>query len=186
MAAERVFGDQLGDWKRSAYCGEPRATAVGNEMILVGWVHRRRDHGGVIFVDLRDRTGLCQVVFNPDNLSPDDFAQAHQLKDEFVLAVRGRVQDRPEGTVNPNLPTVEIEVMTSSVEILNTSRPMPFRLDEYTHVNEDARLKYRFLDLRRPEMQRNFIMRHNLYQVVRRYLSDHGYLEFSTPILTKS
>src|SRR5690606_25161907 len=118
--------------------------------------------------------------------SADEFAKAHDLRDEYVLAIRGTVRPRPEGTVNTNLPTGEIEVDTKHFEILNTSRPMPFRLDEYTNVNEDARLKYRFLDLRRPEMQKNFLMRHKLGQVTRGYLSDNGFIEFTTPILTKS
>ncbi|MBX7245368.1 MAG: aspartate--tRNA ligase [Candidatus Sumerlaeaceae bacterium] len=171
---------------RTCYCGEVRASHTGQEIVLKGWVHRRRDHGGVIFVDLRDLTGLCQVVFNPDNLSAADFETAGRLKDEFVLAIRGTVRPRPEGTVNPNLGTGEIEVMVSQFEILNSCKVLPFKLDEYTNLNEDIRLKYRFLDLRRPEMQRNFLMRHKFYQVVRNYLSDSGYLEFTTPILTKS
>ena len=172
--------------KRTCYCSEVRSSQNGQEVILKGWVHRRRDHGGVIFVDLRDRTGLCQVVISPETLPQDQFDKAHELRDEYVLAVRGTVRPRPEGTVNANLPTGEIEINTTQFEILNPSRPLPFRLDEYTNVNEDARLKYRFLDLRRPEMQKNFMMRHKLAQVTRGYLSDNGFLEFSTPILTKS
>ncbi len=172
--------------KRTGYCGEVSTSQVGQDVLLKGWVHRRRDHGGVIFVDLRDRTGLCQVVLSPETLAAEVFEQAHQLRDEYVLAIRGTVRNRPEGTVNPNLPTGEIEINTTSFEILNTCQPLPFRLDEYSNVNEDARLKYRFLDLRRPEMQRNFVMRHKMYQVVRNYLSESGYLEFTTPILTKS
>ena len=162
--------------KRTCYCGEVRKSHIGSTVVLKGWVHRRRDHGGVIFVDLRDRTGLCQVVLNPETLPAETFDAAHSLKDEFVLAIRGTVRARPEGTVNPNLPTGEIEVATQEFEILNTSQPIPFRLDEYSNVNEDARLKYRFLDLRRPEMQRNFVMRHKMYQVVRQFLSEDGYL----------
>jgi len=176
----------LSSEKRTGFCGEVTTAQVGQEVVLKGWVHRRRDHGGVIFVDLRDRTGLSQVVLSPETLAADVFEQAHQLRDEFVLAVRGLVRNRPEGTVNPNLPTGEIEINTTEFEILNTCQPLPFRLDEYSIVNEDARLKYRFLDLRRPEMQRNFVMRHQMYQVVRNYLSDAGFLEFTTPILTKS
>jgi aspartyl-tRNA synthetase len=178
--------EALSQEKRTCYCGEVTPALNGQDIVLKGWVHRRRDHGGVIFVDLRDRTGLCQVVISPETLSPVAIEKAHDLRDEFVLAIRGTVRPRPEGTVNPNLPTGAIEVDTKEFEILNTSRPLPFRLDEYTNVNEDARLKYRYLDLRRPEMQKNFIMRHKLAQVTRRYLSDSGFLEFSTPILTKS
>lgn len=176
----------LASEKRSSYCGDLRRTDVGSEQILKGWVHRRRDHGGVIFVDLRDRTGLTQVVFNPDRLSPAAFEQASRLRDEFVLVLRGQVEQRPAGLENPNLLTGEIEVMVSEFEILNTSQTMPFKLDEYAKVNEDVRLKYRFLDLRRPEMQKNMMVRHKLYQVVRRYFSDNGFLEFTTPVLTKS
>ncbi len=172
--------------KRTCYCGEVRASHIGQEVVLKGWVHRRRDHGGVIFVDLRDRTGLCQVVLSPENFPAEEFEKAHDLRDEFVVAVRGTVRNRPEGTLNPNLATGEIELNTLQFEILNTCRPLPFRLDEYSNVNEDARLKHRFLDLRRPEMQKNFMMRHQLNQITRRFLSDNGFLEFATPILTKS
>ncbi len=178
--------DSLSHVSRSCYCGEVTPQHNGQEIVLKGWVHRRRDHGGVIFVDLRDRTGICQVVISPETLPADVFEKAHALRDEFVLAIRGTVRPRPEGTVNPNLPTGEIEVDSKQIDILNTCRPLPFRLDEYSNVNEDARLKHRFLDLRRPEMQKNFIMRHKLAQVTRRYLSDNGFLEFQTPILTKS
>ncbi|MCX7019473.1 MAG: aspartate--tRNA ligase [Candidatus Sumerlaeota bacterium] len=176
----------IGGERRTCYCGEVRPAHIGQQIVLKGWVHRRRDHGGVIFVDLRDRTGLCQVVFNPENLSADVFEQASRLKDEFVLAVRGTVRERPEGTLNPNLPTGAIEALVSEFDILNFCQPMPFKLDEYTTVNEEQRLIYRFLDLRRPEMQRNFFMRHKFYQVVRAYLSGQGFLEFTTPVLSNS
>lgn len=172
--------------QRSCYCGEVTSALVGQEVVLKGWVHRRRDHGGVVFVDLRDRTGISQVVISPETLSAEEFEKSAALRDEFVLAIRGKVRPRPEGTVNPNLATGEIEIDTLEFEIQNTCQPLPFRLDEYSNVNEDARLKYRFLDLRRPEMQKNFILRHKLYQVVRSYLSETGFLEFTTPILTKS
>ena len=170
--------------QRTCYCGEVRTAHIGQEILLKGWVHRRRDHGGVIFVDLRDREGLCQVVFDPDLLA--NFADAHGLRDEFVLAVRGKVRRRPEGTVNPNLATGEVEVMLSAFEILNPSATLPFKLDEHARVNEDVRLRYRYIDLRRPEMQRNFVMRHKMYQVVRNHLGAAGFLEFTTPVLTKS
>ena len=176
----------VGESKRTCMCGEVRASNVGETIVLKGWAHRRRDHGGVIFVDLRDRTGLCQVVFEPDTLAPEAFEEAGRLRDEYVLAVRGRVRPRPEGTVNPNLATGEIEVLVLEFETLNTSRPLPFKLDEFTSVNEDVRLRYRFLDLRRPEMQRNLLMRHRMYQVVRNFFSGEGFLEFTTPVLTKS
>jgi aspartyl-tRNA synthetase len=159
---------------------------VGQILLLKGWVHRRRDHGGVIFVDLRDRTGLCQIVFDPQALSAEAFDAAGALRDEYVLAVRGLVRRRPEGTENPNLATGEVEVLVQEFEVLNTCKTLPFKLDEYTTVNEDVRLRYRFLDLRRPETQRNFLLRHKLFQVVRQYFSENGFLEFTTPILTKS
>jgi aspartyl-tRNA synthetase len=193
---QQKSGTSFTDEKRTCYCGELRAADTGKVVVLKGWVHRHRDHGDVLFLDLRDRTGIVQVVLNPLRVGSENTevtaemerasADAHRIRDEFVIAVRGKVRPRPEGTVNANLPTGEIEVYTDEFEILNTCQTLPFRLDEYTHVNEDARLKYRFLDLRRPEMQRNFMMRHKLYQVVRRYLSDAGFLEFTTPILTKS
>jgi aspartyl-tRNA synthetase len=171
---------------RSNYVGEVRASHIGQTLILKGWVHRRRDHGGVIFVDLRDRTGLCQIVFDPQVLNAEAFDAAGALRDEYVLAVRGTVRRRPEGTENPNLATGEVEVLVQEFEVLNTCKTLPFKLDEYTTVNEDVRLRYRFLDLRRPEMQRNFFLRHKLFQVVRQYFSENGFLEFTTPILTKS
>ncbi len=171
--------------KRSCYCGEVTAKNIGETMTLKGWAYSRRDHGGIIFVDLRDRTGVCQIVFDPDVLK-DTFAMAHGLRDEYVLAIEGTVCHRPEGTVNPNLPTGEVEILVKDFEILNTARVLPFKLDDYAKVNEDVRLKYRFLDLRRPEMQKKFFLRHKLYQVVRRSLSDQGFLEFTTPILSKS
>jgi aspartyl-tRNA synthetase len=171
---------------RTCYCGEVRATHIGQAIVLKGWAHRRRDHGGVIFVDLRDRDGLCQVIFNPEHIAVGEFEQAGQLRDEFVLAVRGSVRRRPEGTENPNLPTGEVELLVDEFEVLNTCRPLPFKLDEFTSVNEDVRLKYRFLDLRRPEIQRNFFLRHKLFQEVRQYYSDNGFIEVTTPVLTKS
>ncbi len=171
---------------RTCYVGEVRPEHIGQSLILKGWVHRRRDHGGVIFVDLRDRTGLCQIVFDPQALSSEAFDAAGALRDEYVLAVRGTVRRRPEGTENPNLATGQVEVLVAEFEVLNTCKTLPFKLDEYTTVNEDVRLRYRFLDLRRPEMQRNFFLRHKLFQVVRQYFSENGFLEFTTPILTKS
>jgi len=172
--------------KRSMYCGEVRKSNLGQTLVLKGWVHRRRDHGGLIFIDLRDRTGLCQVVLNPEGLGPDRFAEAHSLRDEYVLAVRGEVVARSPETVNPKLPTGEIEVVVAEWEVLNPAQLTPFKIDEYQTVNEEKRLQYRFLDLRRPEMQRNFVMRSKAYQAIRRFLSDEGFIEFETPILTKS
>jgi aspartyl-tRNA synthetase len=172
--------------KRTMYCGEVRKSDVGRVLVLKGWVHRRRDHGGLIFIDLRDRTGWVQVVLNPEGLGPDRFAEAHSLRDEYVLAVRGEVVPRSPETVNSKIPTGEVEVKISEWEVLNAARPTPFKIDEFQSVSEEIRLRYRYLDLRRPEMQRNFVMRSKACQAVRRFLTDEGFLEVETPILTKS
>jgi aspartyl-tRNA synthetase len=177
---------ELATKKRTHYCGDLRRDHIGQIVVLKGWVHRRRDHGGLIFIDLRDRTGLCQVVLNPETMNRDDFDKAHALRNEYVLAVEGCVNARPEGTVNPNIATGEIEVPANHFELLNPAAPLPFRLDEYTAVNEDVRLRYRYLDLRREEMRRNILTRANLYSVVRNYLNAQGFIEVETPILTKS
>ena len=176
----------LNEAPRTCYCGDPRAKDVGKTLVLKGWVHHRRDHGGLIFIDLRDRTGLCQVVLDPSRMNPDTFKQAHAIRSEYVLAVRGKLTPRIEGCVNPNLPTGEVELEVEEFEILNSSRPVPFPLDEYGHVNEDVRLKYRYLDLRRPEMQRNMTQRARVMRAVREYLDNTGFLEIETPILNKS
>ncbi|MCX8036482.1 MAG: aspartate--tRNA ligase [Candidatus Sumerlaeia bacterium] len=171
---------------RSCYCGELRRSHIGQRLVLKGWIHRRRDHGGLIFIDLRDREGLCQIVLNPQEMNPEKFEQAHRLRDEWVLAIEGVVRERPEGTGNPNLPTGEVEVVADRFEILNVSEPLPFKLDEYASVNEMVRLKYRYLDLRRPEMQRIIRGRAKFVGVVRRYFDSIGFIEVETPILTKS
>jgi len=176
----------LNETPRTCYCGDPRAKDVGKTLVLKGWVHHRRDHGGLIFIDLRDRTGLCQVVLDPSRMNPDTFKQAHAIRGEYVLAARGKLTPRIEGCVNPNLPTGEVELEVEEFEILNSSRPVPFPLDEYGHVNEDVRLKYRYLDLRRPEMQRNMTQRARVMRAVREYLDNTGFLEIETPILNKS
>ena len=170
---------------RSHYCGELNASHVGEEVLLCGWAHRRRDHGGVIFIDLRDHRGLVQVVFDPD--APDTFRLAEQVRSEYVLAVRGRVRPRPEGTENPELPTGAIEVLGQSLEILNRSEPPPIQLDEHSHpVSEEIRLRYRYLDLRRAEMQARLRTRSKIVQCLRSFLDAQGFLEMETPILTKS
>ncbi len=151
----------------------------------MGWVLRRRDHGGVIFIDLRDREGLTQVVFNPE-VNPEVHAKAHQLRSEWVLAVRGRVDARPADMANPKLVTGEIEVLVEELRILNTSETPPFPLDEDTEVSDNLRLQYRYLDLRRPEMAANLIMRHRAVQSIRNYLNDRGFLDIETPMLTRS
>ncbi len=171
--------------KRTHYCGNLSISNVGEEVILMGWVNRRRDHGGVIFIDLRDREGLAQIVFNPD-ISPDSHRNAHSIRSEFVLAVRGKVQGRPAGMENPDLKTGAIEVMVTELEILSEAKTPPFVLNEDAEVSEVVRLKYRYLDLRRPEMQKNIILRNNIAAETRRYYQENGFIEVETPVLTKS
>src|ERR1043165_6571682 len=146
MAQERVFNDSLGDWKRSLYCGELRADAVGRELTMVGWVLTRRDHGGLIFVDLRDRSGVLQVVFNPE-VDPTAHEKAKQIRSEDVIGVRGVLQKRPEETLNPDLATGEVELTGKELKLLNASQVPPFTIDVETEANENNRLKYRYLDL---------------------------------------
>ncbi|MDR1204162.1 MAG: aspartate--tRNA ligase [Peptococcaceae bacterium] len=171
--------------KRSCYCGEVRAAHVGQELVLMGWTHRRRDHGGVIFVDLRDREGLVQVVFNPE-IGGEQFGKAETIRGEYVLAVKGTVRPRPEGTVNENLKTGAVEVLASELRILNTAKTPPFYILDQVDVDENIRLKYRYLDLRRPEMQRTLILRHRVAQIIRTYLSENQFLEIETPMLINS
>ena len=157
---------------------------VGSVIKLCGWIHRRRDHGGVIFFDLRDESGVVQVVYNPDD--EDSFALAESCRNEYVISVEGKVRERPEGAVNPEMDTGEIEVVGSSLEILNSSLPTPFQLDEYASVGEETRLKYRFLDLRREEMQKNLRLRSKTSKCVRDYLEANEFIEIETPLLTKA
>jgi aspartyl-tRNA synthetase len=168
---------------RSHYCGELNAALVERTVTLCGWAHRRRDHGGVIFIDLRDREGLAQVVFDPDRAQA--FAIAERVRSEFVLQVTGRVRRRPEGTVNPELRSGEVEVLAHEVEILNPSVPVPFQLDEQ-NLNENTRLTYRVLDLRREVMQKNLRLRYRTAMAVRNYLDAHGFIDIETPMLTRS
>ena len=157
---------------------------MGETLRLSGWVFRRRDHGGLIFADLRDVTGIVQVVFSPD-ISTDAHEKAGDIKQEYVISVTGRVEKRPEGTENPNIPTGKIEVLVSSFEVLNTCRSLPFQLEE-EEPNESLRLRYRYLDMRRPEIQKTFVERSHAYKVTRDYLTSMGFFEFETPFLTKS
>jgi aspartyl-tRNA synthetase len=166
-------------------CGQLRAEDAGTRVSLAGWVHRRRDHGGLVFVDLRDRWGITQVVFNPD-MDPQAHARAERLRNEYVVRVEGTVHQRPEGLANPNLPTGEIEVVADDVEILNEAKTPVFYLNDDSEVDEALRLKYRYLDLRRQRMQRNIILRHEVVRYIRNYLSDRGFVEIETPILIKS
>ena len=169
---------------RSNYCGALSARHVGEHVTLAGWVHRRRDHGGVIFLDVRDRTGIVQVVFDPD--TPESFALADKVRSEYVLSISGRVRARPSGTVNADMATGEIEVLGTALEILNSSPTPPFQLDEFSDAGEDIRLRYRYLDLRRPEMQQRLQIRAKIASAIRRHLENTGFLEIETPILTRA
>jgi aspartyl-tRNA synthetase len=170
---------------RSHYCGDLHAGLIDETVRLSGWVHRRRDHGGVIFVDLRDRSGLVQVVFDPDR--PEMFALAEQVRSEYVLAVEGRVRRRPEGTENPNMATGEVEVLAQSLEVLNRAETPPFQLEDYhSDTSEEVRLRYRYIDLRRPEMQARLRVRSRITATLRAFLDAEGFLDIETPILTKS
>ncbi len=177
--------DILGEMRRTHTCCELGAADVGKEVVLMGWVQRRRDHGGVIFVDLRDREGLSQVVFNPE-VSQEVHDKAQAIRSEYVLGVRGKVGRRPEGMTNSNLKTGEIEVMITELKILNPAATPPFLIEDNVEVSENIRLKYRHLDLRRPHLQKNIIMRHKAAVVVRQYLNNLGFLDIETPFLTRS
>ena len=179
------MADKLGDMRRTNTCGQLGAADVGREVVLMGWVLRRRDHGGVIFVDLRDREGITQVVFNPE-LAPEAHARAEAIRSEFVLGVRGQVRNRPEGMVNPNLATGAIEIMASELKILNPAQTPPFLIEDIVEVSEGTRLKHRHIDLRRPRLQSNLILRHRAAATVRNYLNGLGFLDLETPFLTKS
>ncbi|MBM4298707.1 MAG: aspartate--tRNA ligase, partial [Deltaproteobacteria bacterium] len=183
--AERLFTDQLGDWKRSCYCGEVRPASVGNELILTGWVHSRRDHGGVIFVDLRDRSGICQVVFDPEIDAPSH-EKAKQLRAEDVLAVRGKLAKRSAETINPELATGQVELKSAELRLLNASAVPPFIVEDETDANENTRLKYRYLDLRRPQSLGPLLLRYRMTKLIRDYLDGLGFIDVETPVLTKS
>lgn len=175
----------LGSWRRTYSCGELKAENIGEEVTLMGWVQRRRDHGGVIFIDLRDREGLSQVVLNPE-VSKDVHNLGENIRSEYVIAVKGEVKHRPEGTVNDSLPTGEVEVYVDKLKILNKSETPPFVIEDYSNANEDIRLQYRYLDLRRPVLQSNIVTRHSLIRVIREFLYERGFLDVETPFLTKS
>ncbi|QJQ96669.1 MULTISPECIES: aspartate--tRNA ligase [Halomonadaceae] len=169
---------------RSHYCGQLNETQVDEQVTLCGWVHRRRDHGGVIFLDMRDRDGVAQVVVDPD--TQEAFATADRARNEYVLRITGRVRVRPEGTQNPNMPTGMIEVLAKKVEVLNTAATPPFQLDEHGKVGEEVRLKHRYIDLRRPEMIEKLRLRSRISHNVRAYLEGQGFLDIETPILTRA
>ena len=170
--------------KRTHKCNQVTEDLIGQEISVTGWIHRRRDHGGVIFFDLRDEDGLVQVVYNPD--SESTFSLAETCRNEFVIFSSGLVRKRPDGTENSNLETGQVEIVATQLEILNPSLPIPFQLDEYTSVGEETRLKYRFLDLRRPEMQENLRLRSKVSSVFRSFLTKQDFIEIETPILTKA
>jgi aspartyl-tRNA synthetase len=169
---------------RSQYCGELDSASIDKTVTISGWVHRRRDHGGVIFLDVRDRAGILQVVFDPDLEA--SFNTADRVRSEYVIEVTGLVRSRPEGTINKNMATGEIELLGREITVLNVAKTPPFPLDEYSDVGEDVRLRYRFMDLRRPEMQQKLILRSKITSSVRRHLEDQGFLDIETPILTRA
>ncbi len=181
----KMMIDLLGDLRRTDYCGDLRDKDVNREVTLLGWVQRRRDLGGLIFVELRDRQGIVQVVFNPE-LNRDAHEKAQSLRSEFVVGIRGKVVTRPQGTSNPKLKTGEIEVIAHELRILNPSKNPPFLIEDEEEVAENVRLQYRYLDLRRPKLQQNLILRHRVAKEVRNYFDALGFLEVETPMLTKS
>lgn len=171
--------------KRDHFCGVLTKKAVGREAVLAGWIKKRRDHGGIIFIDLGDKTGLTQLVFNPD-IDKESHSQANSLREGWVIAVAGKVEARPEETINPKLNTGEIEVMVRNLEILNVSQPFPISIEDEIETGEEMRLKYRYLDLRRPIMQRNLKLRYQVSKEVRSFLNKKGFIEIETPFLTRS
>jgi aspartyl-tRNA synthetase len=175
----------LGNWKRTDHCGSLGVKDLEREVIIMGWVQSKRDHGGLIFVDLRDREGIVQIVFNPQ-LSKESHEKAGLLKDEWTIAVKGTVKRRPPETLNPNIKTGEVEVIAKEIKILNTSKPLPFSIEDEIKVDELLRLEYRFLDLRRPIMKENLLLRHEIVSATRNYLNSNGFIEIETPYLTRS
>lgn len=182
---DTVSLDSLGDWTKSHDCNSLGSPNIGETVILMGWVQRRRDHGGLIFVDLRDREGITQVVFDPQH-DVRAHERAHVLRNEFVIAVRGTVRSRPDGMTNPKLRTGEIEVIVQELRILNSSATPPFQIEDDVDTSENVRLRYRYLDLRRPSMYRNLYLRHRVAQLTRNYFASHGFVEVETPVLTRS
>ncbi|MBU2621684.1 MAG: aspartate--tRNA ligase, partial [Proteobacteria bacterium] len=177
--------DILGKMRRTHNCCELVWGDAGSEVVLMGWVQRRRDHGGVIFVDLRDREGITQVVFNPD-LNKEVHEKAHAIRSEYVIGIKGKVSMRPEGMANPNLKTGGIEVFATELKILNEAATPPFQIEDTVDVSENVRLKYRHIDLRRPDIQKNLILRHKAAASVRQHLNGLGFIDIETPVLTKS
>src|SRR3954453_1143045 len=180
-----VVLDFLGDLQRTHMCGDLRASNAGQTVLLMGWAHRRRDHGAVIFIDMRDRTGHTQAIFHED-VDPAVHKRAEEVRAEYVIAVQGTVELRSKETVNPNMPTGEVEVVANKIWILNESKTPPFPMEENVEVSEDVRLKYRYVDLRRPQMQRNIILRSKVAFAVRQQLNELGFMEIETPFMTRS
>ncbi|MCC3145354.1 aspartate--tRNA ligase [Halanaerobium sp. Z-7514] len=179
------MGETIKDFKRTHLCGEISKKNKGEEIIIMGWVQKRRDHGGVIFADIRDRSGIVQVVFNPD-IGEDSFAKADQLRSEYVVAIKGEVELRPEGNINPDIYTGEIEIKSNELRILDKAKTPPIQVEDDIDAGEDIRLKYRYLDLRRPKMTKIMGLRHKITKATRDYLDENGFWEIETPILTKS
>lgn len=178
--------ETLEGMKRTHHCGDLRKNEVGQEVVVCGWVSRRRDHGGLIFVDLRDRSGLVQVVYDEAAMGEEAFHKAETLRSEFVIGVRGKIRARAEETINPHMDTGEIEIVCEELRVLNTAKTPPFYIQDNVDVDEMLRLKYRYLDLRRPEMQKNIMLRHRVTKVMRDYFDRNGFLEIETPMLCKS
>ena len=172
--------DLLGTLKRTHYCGEVNTADIDKEVVVMGWVNRRRDHGGLIFIDLRDIKGLVQVVFD-QKIGSDAFAKAEKVRNEYVLAARGKVRKRPEGTVNPELATGEIEIVAQELLLLNAAETPPFDLSADQDLGEQIRLQYRYLDLRRPSLQNNLRLRNQVVKIIRDYLYNLNFIEVETP-----
>jgi len=185
MKKSKEVIEPMGSWKKTNSCGELRKDDIGKEVILMGWAQSRRDHGGLIFIDLRDREGITQIVFDPED-SAEAHTKAHIIKNEYVLAVKGKVVSRLTGSKNPNMPTGEIEIKASQVKILNISDTLPFNINDKIEINDNLRLKYRYLDLRQSKMQRNLHLRHQVCMEIRNYLNSKKFLDIETPFLTKS
>ncbi|MDR2443225.1 MAG: aspartate--tRNA ligase [Deltaproteobacteria bacterium] len=179
------MSESMAGLKRSHYCADINENLLDQEVTIMGWVQHRRDHGGLVFIDLRDRTGLVQTVFNPQE-DPATHEKSHDLRAEYVLALRGRVRRRPQDMVNPKLLTGQVEVFIRELRVLNEALTPPFVVDDHADVTENVRLRYRYLDLRRPQVLKNFTLRHQVAKLTRDYFSDNGFLEVETPVLTKS
>ena len=185
MKKSKEFIEPMGSWKKTHSCGELRKNDIGKEITLMGWAQSRRDHGGLIFIDLRDREGISQIVFDPRD-STEAHKKAHIIKNEYVLAVKGKIVSRLAGSKNPNMSTGEIEIKAKQVKILNISDTLPFNIDDKIEINDNLRLKYRYLDLRQSKMQKNLRLRHQVCMEIRNYLNSKSFLDVETPFLTKS